>query len=332
MTRSINIVGAGIFGLWQAYELARLGHQVQLYEKSETPFASASSRLAGAMLAPYCETEPSQPELLPMAIEAMALWQAAPFDAEFNGTLVVAPPRDRAELTGFAKRSSGHERLRGEAIGELEPDLAGRFHEGLFYEAEGHLAPRPVMQQLLTAIENLGGKLHFGVDERDVPPNDLKIDTRGMGAAAPLTTLRPVRGEMAVLSCREVTFSRPIRLLHPRVPCYVVPWPDHQFMVGATVIESADDGPVTVRSALELLGAVFTLHPAFGEAKILEMSAGLRPSLPDNLPRIRVAGDRIYVNGAYRHGFLLAPLLAVRVAAYIETGEIDERLMDECSD
>ena len=56
-------------------------------------------------------------------------------------------------------------------------------------------------------------------------------------------------------------------------------------MIGATSIESEDRG-VTLRSALELLSAAYALHPAFGEARIVEFGAGLRPAYPDNLPRI----------------------------------------------
>jgi glycine oxidase len=74
-----------------------------------------------------------------------------------------------------------------------------------------------------------------------------------------------------------------------------------------------------VRSALELLGAAYALHPVFGEAQIIETGAGLRPAFPDNLPRaeIRGGGAHILVNGAYRHGFLLAPVLAEAVAGYL---------------
>ena len=65
---------------------------------------------------------------------------------------------------------------------------------------------------------------------------------------------------------------------------------------------------------LDLLGAAFTLHPALGEAEILELGADLRPALPDNLPRVERTGRVIRVNGLFRHGFLLAPALA-RIAA-----------------
>jgi glycine oxidase len=113
-----------------------------------------------------------------------------------------------------------------------------------------------------------------------------------------------------------------VRLLHPRYPLYVVPRPGGRFLIGATMIESEDEGPVTVRSALELLGAAVALHPAFGEAQILETGAGVRPALPDNVPRaiVREGGRRILVNGAFRHGFLLAPVLAEAVADLIEGG------------
>jgi glycine oxidase len=103
-------------------------------------------------------------------------------------------------------------------------------------------------------------------------------------------------------------------------------------MIGATVIETEDDGPVTVRSALELLGAAYALHPGFAEAEILEFGAGVRPAFPDNMPRVivREGGQRIFVNGAYRNGFLLAPVLANTVADYLQSGVLAAPLIETC--
>jgi len=58
---------------------------------------------------------------------------------------------------------------------------------------------------------------------------------------------------------------------------------------------------------MELLSAAYTVHSGFAEAEILEMQAGLRPSLPDNRPLVEKQGKRIVINGLYRHGYLLAP-------------------------
>ena len=100
-------------------------------------------------------------------------------------------------------------------------------------------------------------------------------------------------------------------------------------MLGATVIERADDGPVTLRSALDLLAMAYALHPAFGEAELLEFSTGVRPAFPDNTPKIVLKDRHIYINGLYRHGFLLGPILAELTRQYIETGSRTSELMIE---
>jgi glycine oxidase len=119
---------------------------------------------------------------------------------------------------------------------------------------------------------------------------------------------------MLILRAPDVTLSRPVRLLHPRFPLYVVPRADHCFMVGATMIESESGRPVTARSMMELLNAAYSVHPAFGEAEIVEAGVGVRPAYPDNLPRVTQSGATISINGLYRHGFLLAPAMAQRAA------------------
>ena len=142
-----------------------------------------------------------------------------------------------------------------------------------------------------------------------------------------LPDLRGVRGEMVVVRSPDVSLQRPVRMLHPRMPLYIVPRGNGLFMIGATMIESERRGPVSVRSAVELLNAAYALHPAFGEAEIVELGADLRPAFPDNLPRIAIDGERIGVNGLYRHGFLIAPALAELTLGYVERGMIDNEVM-----
>jgi glycine oxidase len=85
-------------------------------------------------------------------------------------------------------------------------------------------------------------------------------------------------------------------------------------MVGATMIESGQSGRVTARSLMELLNAAYALHPAFGEALVIETASRVRPAFPDNFPRVFEHADSICLNGLYRHGFLLAPVMAEMVA------------------
>jgi glycine oxidase len=137
---------------------------------------------------------------------------------------------------------------------------------------------------------------------------------------------------MLLLKLPELTLSRPVRILHPRIPLYIVPRDEGLFMVGATMLESDQLTRISARSMLELLSAAYALHPAFGEAEIVEMGTGVRPALPDNRPCIRRRGNVLYVNGLYRHGFLLAPALARRVAEVVlHDGFYPEVMGDEDS-
>lgn len=315
---AITVVGAGILGLWQALTLARAGHRVRLIEKSPVPFSESASRYAGAMLAPGCESE-SAPEVRDLGAQGLALWRNTYPRLVNAGSLVVAAPRDAAEAAHFARATDPPQTLDADGLAALEPDLAGRFARAFYFPDEAHMVTADALAFLLDAASLAGATVELGETWTSPSAADVVVDCRGMAAARDLPALRGVRGERLVIRTNEIHLSRPVRLLHPRHPLYVVPWNDGHYLVGATVIESEDTGAITVRSALELLGAVYALHPAFGEAEIVETGAGIRPAFPDNLPHaeIRDGGARVLVNGAFRHGFLLAPVLAEAVAAYL---------------
>ena len=246
-----------------------------------------------------------------------------------QGTLVVAHAPDQASLTHFT-RLLHHKlpvacrvqvrQLDAAGVAQYEPALAGRFGGGLLLESEGQLANDQWMAALATEIDRLGGRWHEGqtveklqegriVCASAVHAVDVAVDARGVGSKAQWPQLRGVRGEVLRVECRGVTLQRPVRLMHPRYALYVAPRPDHQFVVGATELESEDTGPVTLRSMLELGSALHSLHPAFGEARVLRLSAALRPALDDNRPAIALRSGVWHINGLYRHGYLCAPAL-----------------------
>jgi glycine oxidase len=320
LAKKITVQGAGICGLWHAYMLAKAGHDVTLIERSAKPFATACSSYAGAMLAPYAEEEAAEELIRELGLRSIVLWRETYEDVHLNGSLVVTTQRDRRELDRFARMTTGHEHADTAKISELEPDLADRFTEGLYFEGEGHVHPLRAMDFMLEAAEEAGALATFG--REDLPrSSDLAIDCRGMAAQDTFDDLRGVRGERLLIRSGEIVLNRPVRLLHPRFPLYVVPWGYGHYLVGATQIESEEEGAVSVRSALDLLSTAYALHPAFGEAEIVSFGAGVRPAFPDNRPRIVVKESHIYVNGLFRHGFLLAPALAELTMRYIETGE-----------
>jgi glycine oxidase len=322
----VSIIGAGIVGAWQALLFAQAGHAVILHERSDAAMTQSASHWAGGMLAPYCEAEASEPVISRLGIRSLDLWREHFPQTPFNGSLVVAHARDRTDFERFAKLTTGHVRLDAGGLRELEPSLEGRFRDGLFYDGEGHVEPRRVLPELHARIAAAGGQIKFNSETNADDIDGIVIDCRGLAARDMQPELRGVKGEMIIVETSEVELSRPVRLIHPRWPLYVIPRGDNKFMLGATSIEAEDTG-VSVRSALELLGAAYAVHPAFAEARIVEFGSGLRPAFPDNLPRIAVDKNRIAVNGLYRHGFLLAPALAELTLGYVARGVIDNEVM-----
>jgi len=315
---SIIVVGAGVAGLACAVELAERGLAVEIVERGSVLGERSCSWQAGGMLAPWCEAATTDATVAALGEPSIEWWLKRFPGAARKGTLVLAPPRDAAELTRFAGRTSEFDWVDEARIAELEPDLAGRFRRGLFFPREAHLDTRRALPALVDRLKQLGVSIRFGVEfDARHETNGLVIDCRGLAARDALGDLRGVRGEMVMIRSADVSLDRPVRLLHPRIPLYIVPRGGGVFMVGATMIESEARGGASVRSVVELLNAAYTLHPAFAEAEILEVKADLRPAFADNLPAVRrgpgVLPRILYVNGLYRHGFLLAPALARQV-------------------
>ncbi|GGH28851.1 glycine oxidase ThiO [Cribrihabitans marinus] len=316
-------MGAGVAGLCVASELVARGAGVEVYDPAGGPGPQACSWWAGGMLAPWCEYETAEKPVLRLGQEAIGWW-AERTRVERRGTLVVANARDLPDLRRFARRTEGFRKVDTDEIAQLEPDLVG-FGQGLLFADEAHLDPRQALTDLHRQLREAGVVFHRKPAPQDLP---LAVDCRGLRARDALPDLRGVKGEMLVIRCRDVDLTRPVRLLHPRMPLYVVPRGDGIYMLGATMIESEDGGRITARSMLELLSAAYALNPAFGEAEILEIGVDLRPAFADNLPRIRRRGRVIHANGLYRHGYLMAPALARGVAGLVledrQTELVDE--------
>ena len=343
-TLHIGIAGAGLAGRTLAWRLLRAGCRVSLFDSRPRAALDTASMTAAAMLSPLAELAVSDDAVFALGQRSMVLWPrwidelaeggGAPVYFRQQGTLVVAHAPDQSSLAHFTRllqhklpdacRAQVHT-LDATGLAQHEPALAGRFGGGLFLEGEGQLANDQWMAALAHEIDRLGGVWHEGMAVDRVEEGrlvcasqtyavDVAVDARGVGSQVQWPQVRGVRGEVLRVECRGVTLQRPVRLMHPRYALYVAPRPDHQFVVGATELESEDTGPVTLRSMLELGSALHSLHPAFGEARVLRLSAALRPALDDHRPAVTLRDGVWHINGLYRHGYLCAPAVVEELA------------------
>lgn len=326
----VTILGAGVAGLTVACELVSRGIAVEIVERGNAPGKQSCSWYAGGMLAPECEADVAEPIVVELGREALVWWQKyVPQLIVERGSIVVSTARERNELGRFASRTKSHQLLDQSALSALEPDLAERFAQALYFANEAHMDPRAALLALTQHLNDQGVKFHYGAILEDVTPGDKTIDARGLAARDCLPHLRGVRGEMLVVKCDDVHLSRPVRLAHPRFPVYIVPRGDGHFMIGATQIESERRGGVSAKSVVDLINAAYAVNPAFAEAEIIETGAELRPAFPDNLPRVNWVDGRLHINGLFRHGYLLGPACARMAADILMRSNNNAEFMNE---
>lgn len=342
----IGIAGAGLAGRTLAWRLLRAGCRVTLFDVRQRAELDTASMTAAAMLSPLAELSVSDEVVFQLGRRSMELWPrwvaelgaesgAEPVYFRQKGTLVVAHAPDQSSLAHFTRllQHKLPESCRAEVqtldaagVAREEPALAGRFGGGLFLSSEGQLANDQWMAALASEIDRLGVTWHEGCAVEKLEEGriscadgsthavDIAVDARGPGSQPQWPQVRGVRGEVLRVECPGVTLQRPVRLMHPRYALYVAPRPNHQFVVGATELESEDTGPVTLRSMLELGSALHSLHPTFGEARVLRVSAALRPALDDHRPAVVQRDGVWHINGLYRHGYLCAPAVVDELA------------------
>jgi len=265
-----------------------------------------------------------------------------------KGTIITAHPQDMGELEhfiGMLQRKVGAAKhidpLDKEKMVSLEPDLYTH-NKGYYIPSEGVVDAQRFMAfsgnyfdrqsnvsfREFTPVEKIEpGRVHT---EEKSETFDWVFDTRGLGAKEYFEDLRGVRGEVLWVEANDIDITRPARLMHPRYKLYIVPRGNgcegidleycsdcklsqtsgyKRYIIGATEIESEDMSPISVRSSMELLSALYTVHPSFGEARVVNSETNCRPAFKDNLPRIENEKGLTRINGLYRHGYLLSPAI-----------------------
>ncbi len=327
----VGIAGAGLVGRVLALNLVSQGFNVSLFDEDTHHAEKSAGLTAAGMLAPFSELETAESSVFELGQRSIELWPDLltqiniPEAFQQAGSLITAHHADMPDLVHFIKQLQSKvvladqiKTLDAKGIQALEPELTQ--HTRAFYlPSEAQINAQEFMRassqyllnhsqvvwhQSLAVTQVSAGKIQTASSLHEF---DWVFDARGLGAKDNLKGLRGVRGEVFWLDAPEVNLTRPIRLMHPRYRIYIVPRPNHRYVVGASEIESEDQSPMSVRSSLELLSAVYSVHSGFGEARIVNMLTNCRPAMPDNLPVIEHEDRFTKINGLYRHGYLLAP-------------------------
>jgi len=350
------IVGAGVNGLCIAWQLARHGCAVDVYERGR--IGRGASWASAGMLAPGAEAEPAEDAVTAAGRQALSLWPefarelhaASGIDPELrtDGLMIAATNRDEAEQlrhdhSFLQQQGVPAQWLSGVEARRREPYLRAGLPGALFSPNDGQANNRQLVLALAAAARAAGAQIH-----EDTPVEALETERgRATGLVvngetvsaeavvlcagawsraldgvpeAAQAPIRPIKGQM--LSLRMDPAQPLVRhvLWAPKV--YLVPRRNGELLIGATVEEKGFDDAMTAGGVFALLEAAWRAIPAIEDLPIVEMWAGHRPGSRDDAPVLgQTPVDGLYLaNGHHRNGILMTPLSGQAVAAEILSG------------
>jgi glycine oxidase len=345
-TWDVAIVGAGIVGCSIAFELAKAGVRVCVLEKGGIGEES-SAAAAGMLSGQHGVTNfGSRYQLHLEARELHArladeLRELTGIDVGFCrwGLLQVlfTPGEMRAAERCVAVQTQAGlrvERLNREQTLDREPTLTPNLQGSIRYADEAHVHNGRLTIALAEAARRKGAELHSGVPavaliqkggrivgvqtstetvyaETVVVANGAWSSelVRALGLMLPV---KPMRGQMLAVRTVPRAVSQVIYGRH----MYLVPRPDGETLIGATVEDVGFRKEVTIEGLEELVQAGRLIAPGIMAQPVMRTWAGLRPGSPDGLPLVgpldSLPGLLLAV-GHYRNGILLGPMTGVLV-------------------
>jgi glycine oxidase len=349
-TRDVAIVGAGIVGCSIAFELAKAGMRVCVLERrgiGEESSTAAAGMLSGqhgvtnlgARYQLHVEARELHAQL------ADELRELTGIDVGFCrwGLLEVlfTPGEVRAADRCFTVQTQAGlrvERLSREETLALEPSLAPDLQGSIRYVDEAHVHNGRLTIALAEAARRTGAELRSGAPALTL----IQKQERVVGVQTPTETVyaeaiivangawsndllrplgmtlpvKPMRGQMLAVRTVPRTVSHIIYGRH----MYLVPRPDGETLIGATVEDVGFRKEVTLEGLEELLQAARHIAPRMMEQPLMRTWAGLRPGSPDGLPLVGpVEGleGLLLAVGHHRNGILLGPITGVLVKQWL---------------
>jgi len=333
----IAIVGAGLMGRLLAFEFLQRDEKIEidLFDRDLPEQSRSCAMSAAGLISPFAELEKSDLLLAEAGLESLMRWpeilSCLKEKVYFQkaGSLVTAHASDTPDLQRYLQkipRQSAVLPFQSCDLTALEPELSP-FMQGYYFSEEGQIDAQALIRALSLNLQ-ASVRWHYACEITEFKPGyDWTFDCRGMGGGSSFPELRPVRGELICLHAPEVQISRPIRLVHPRYHIYIVPRPGNRYLVGASEVEALDYSEISVRAMMELLSSAYSLHKGFIEARVLYTTTNCRPTLPHHSPRIQYKPGFMAVNGLYRHGLMLAPVLVNEIVSYVTGSERSEKYL-----
>jgi sarcosine oxidase subunit beta len=360
-TADVVIIGGGIVGCTTAYNLAKRGTRVIVFEKEDIAQEASGRNRGNVRLQLRDRLE------LPIAREAIELWQRAdeelgmPTEYRTTGNLLVTYHDDIA--IGFEAEAERHRTLGIDAkmVGREElrdhvPDITPEIVAGFLTTQDGHVNPQKATWAFATAARRAGAEFRTGnrvtgliVEngvvrgvESEGGPVSAPIVLNAAGVRAPelleplgvKIPITPAKHQILVTT-RLPLVTRPyLRCAGPRVSfCQTM---DGTLLLGMGPAQSVGFESTVSRAHISnIMRETIRLVPTLASARVVRSWTGWFEMTPDDLPVITELTDTkgLFICAGFSgHGFALAPAIGRLMASLILDGKathpIDELGLD----
>jgi len=352
-TFDVAIAGGGLIGGTIAFELARAGLQVALFDRQQP--GEGSSWAAAGILSPAPENA-GMISTVPLGRASLQLYpefvatveeisgQSVGFRA--RGTLEALFPNNAQEKLSTIIALHHGLGLKAEPVSaddarEMEPALSPEVEAAVFRPEEACVDNRALTKAVLAAAEGSRVKIFAGSNVQSITKDGgrcagLTVDgekiqscwtviaagccSAEIEGAADYAPVRPAKGQMIALRAASLNIERVLW----SDDVYLVPRNDGRILAGATVEYVGFEKNVTAGGLQKILTAALQLAPALADAQLEETWAGLRPDAPDHLPIIGPTDldGLLIATGHFRSGILLAPISAQLIREWITTQNV----------
>ncbi|AEH23873.1 NAD(P)/FAD-dependent oxidoreductase [Pyrococcus yayanosii] len=348
----IGIIGGGITGIATAYELAKLGEDVVVFEKRF--FGSGSTfRCASGIRAQF--TDEANIRLMKYTIERWKkLGEELGHDVHFRQTGYLFLATSEEEVEAFKENIRLQNKLgvptklidMDEAKEIVPPLNTEPFLAGAWNPEDGKASPFHALYAYKKAAEELGVKFYeytpvVGLERLDgswlikTERGDFKVDVIVNAANAWAPQINAMAG-LDVVPIKpikhQIIKTEPIKRgqIEPLVcppswnDSYVIQDGEDGGVMCGTGLEypsSPDDFTPTYEFAREVLKWVVRIVPALKHVHVVRQWAGHYAKTPDNNPAIGKLAEGFYIAAGFSgHGFMMAPAVGQAMAELIVKG------------